>query len=102
MTTALDTFNTLTQAEEYFEFLEVPYDPQVVRVNRLHILKKFSQLIRETEPGLDPDATLAQYRQALQTAYSLFLRSTPVQEKLFKVFQDRPQNVVMLSDIGME
>ncbi|MGD1900221.1 MAG: nitrogenase-stabilizing/protective protein NifW [Phormidesmis sp.] len=45
---------------------------------------------------------MSAYRQAFQTAYDLFLTSNSVEQKLFKVFKDKPQNVVLLSDIAVE
>lgn len=100
----LAEFKQITDAEDYFEFFDLPYDPQVVNVNRLHILRKFSQLLGaiDVDDSLSENQRLGAYRQALQTAYELFLSSTSLQEKLFKVFQERPSNVVMLSDIEAE
>ncbi len=104
MTTAktLAQFNRLKDAEEYFEFFELPYDPQTVYIHRLHILRKFSQLIEAEDKGQSEEELLSAYRKALQVAYDLFLTSSGVEQKLFKVFQDKPQNVVMLSDIAVE
>ena len=97
-------FNQLTDAEEYFHFLGLTYDPQTLNINRLHILRKFSQLVEEIprDETLDDEQRLRAYRQALQTAYQLFLTSSSVEQKLFKVFQEKPQNVVMLSEISLE
>jgi len=105
MNPSLANFNTLSQAEEYLEFFGIPYDPQVVNVNRLHILKKFSQFIRENDidaASLADEATFTQTRDALASAYHLFTTSTSVEQKLFKVFQDHPSNVVMVSEIEIE
>jgi nitrogenase-stabilizing/protective protein len=105
MTTAtfsLSQFSQLTDAEAYLEFFGLTYDPQVVNVNRLHILRKFSELVRAIDKNQSEAELLAAYGQALQTAYTLFLTSSSVEQKLFKVFQDRPKNVVMLSDIEVE
>ncbi len=98
----LTKFNQLKDAEEYFQFFGLPYDPKVVNVNRLHILRKFSQLVQDEDKSLPEAQRLGYYRQALQTAYDLFLTSTSVEQRLFKVFQDRPSNVVMVSDIALE
>jgi nitrogenase-stabilizing/protective protein len=100
--TTLTQFNQLKDAEEYFEFFGISYDPQVVNVNRLHILQKFSQLVETVEKDQSEEQILTAYRQELQNAYDLFLTSNSVEQKLFKVFQDKPKNVVMVSDIGME
>lgn len=105
MNSTLTHFNDLVQAEEYLEFFGVAYDPAVVNVNRLHILRKFSQFVREMDVAstdMADEAVFKQYRTALQNAYDLFQTSTPLEQKLFKVFQTRPKNVVMLSEIGEE
>ncbi|MEL6334733.1 MAG: nitrogenase-stabilizing/protective protein NifW, partial [Cyanobacteria bacterium J06626_26] len=87
---------------DYFEFFGLTYDPNVVNVNRLHILRKFAQLVQDEDKSQPEEKTLNAYRRALQTAYDLFLTSSSVEQKLFKVFQDKPKNVVMLSDIAVE
>jgi len=104
VTRSLAEFNQITDAEAYFEFFDLVYDPKILNVNRLHILRKFSQLIQ----AIDTDTTLSEfdkltaYRQALLAAYSVFVTSSGVEQKLFKVFQNKPKNVVMLSDITVE
>ena len=102
LTRTLAQFNQLKDAEDYFQFFGLAYDPQVVNVNRLHILRKFAQLVQDEDKSQPEEQRLNTYRQALQTAYDLFLTSSSVEQKLFKVFQDRPKNVVMLSDISVE
>lgn len=98
----LAEFRKLTDAEAYFDFFDLPYSPQVVNINRLHILRKFSRLTAEINQQQDEALVLGNYRQALQMAYEVFLTSSSVEQKLFKVFQDKPKNVVMLSDIALE
>lgn len=105
MTQTLSQFDQLVDAEEYFEFFKLPYDSQIVNVNRLHILKKFSQYIQEIDassPALSEEDKLSQYRAALQQAYEVFLSSTPIEQKLFKVFNERPKGVVLLKEINPE
>jgi nitrogenase-stabilizing/protective protein len=105
MTSVQIAFNRLKKAEEYLKLFGITYEPEIVNVNCLHILKKFSELmaqIDEDADGLDNEQVFNQYRDALQSAYQLFLASSPLEEKLFKVFRDRPNNVVMLSDIEVE
>ncbi len=105
MSGTLAEFSQLVNAEEYFEFFQLPYDPQFVNVNRLHILKKFSAFIKTIDseaPNLSESEKLERYQSALQQAYDTFVTSSPLDEKLFKVFNDKPQNVVMLSEIGAE
>ncbi|MEM6255457.1 MAG: nitrogenase-stabilizing/protective protein NifW [Cyanobacteria bacterium P01_D01_bin.156] len=102
LTRTLAQFNQLKDAEDYFKFFGLTYDPKVVNINRLHILRKFSQLVQEEDKAQPEAQKLNAYRQALQTAYNLFLTSSSVEQKLFKVFQDQPKNVVKLSDIVVE
>lgn len=103
MTGTLAEFNQLTDAEQYFEFFGFSYDSNTVNVNRLHILKQFSNAIREinaNSPELGESDRLEQYEKALVKAYDLFCHSSGVEQKLFKVFNEKPKNVVMLSEIG--
>ncbi|MEO0434651.1 MAG: nitrogenase-stabilizing/protective protein NifW [Cyanobacteria bacterium J06656_5] len=102
LTRTLTQFNQLKDAEDYFEFFGLTYDPNVVNVNRLHILRKFAQLVQDEDKSQSEEKKLNAYRRALQISYDLFLTSSSVEQKLFKVFQDKPKNVVMLSDIAVE
>jgi nitrogenase-stabilizing/protective protein len=91
MAKTLETLGTLSAAEEFFEHLGVPYNPAVIHVNRLHILKRFNQYLRTGKPdvaGLEADAQRQACRELLIRAYGDFVRSTPAREKVFKVFQD--------------
>ncbi|MHC5722737.1 MAG: nitrogenase-stabilizing/protective protein NifW [Nostoc sp.] len=102
MTGTIDEFKQLVDAEEFFKFFDMSYDLEVVNVNRLHILKKFSQYIQEIDnnsPDLSQEEKLNQYSLALQKAYQVFIDSTPHEQKLFKVFNDKPKNVVTLTEI---
>ncbi|MEH2249456.1 nitrogenase-stabilizing/protective protein NifW [Nostoc sp.] len=102
MTGTIDEFKHLVDAEEFFKFFNLPYDLEVVNVNRLHILKKFSQYIKEIDDNssdLSQEEKLNQYSLALQKAYQVFIESTPHEQKLFKVFNDKPKNVVTLTEI---
>ena len=61
MTDTLQALSTLSAAEEFFAFFSIPFEPAVVHVNRLHILKRFNQYLRLTTPDvayLDPEAQL--------------------------------------------
>ncbi len=95
-------FEALVDAEEYFTFFDLPFDPQVVNVNRLHILQKFSrnlEAIEEAGSELTETERLTLARQALQEAYQTFLDSNAQAQKLFKVFNQKPQGVVLISEI---
>lgn len=87
----LTRLKALSSAEDFLQFFGVPFDPAVVNVSRLHILKRFFQYLRQQSADLpqhDEVALFTSYRALLAQAYSDFVRSTPAQEKVFKVFQD--------------
>lgn len=99
---SLADFKKLVDAEEYFQFFDIPYDQHFVNVNRLHILKQFALLIAEIDkvfPDVNEQERLAKYQDALTEAYELFRTSSPIETKLFKVFQEKPKNVVLVSEI---
>ncbi|MBH2042131.1 MAG: nitrogenase stabilizing/protective protein NifW [Comamonadaceae bacterium] len=80
----------LSSAEDFLQYFGVPFEQSVVNVSRLHILKRFFQYIRQQTqpPPGDELALYAVYREQLVKAYADFVKSTPAQEKVFKVFQD--------------
>jgi nitrogenase-stabilizing/protective protein len=81
---------SFSAAEEFLNHFQVPFDQAVVNVNRLHILKRFNQYLRQT-PGtseMDDETLGGVCKELLEKAYQDFVRSTPAQEKVFKVFQD--------------
>lgn len=97
---ALERFRRCTTAEEYFDLLQVPYDPEVLQVNRLHILRHFARQLAELpEPQTVPDL-FGEYRAALITSYRTFVTDTALDHRLFKVLQDRrPQAFVPLTEV---
>ena len=102
-TKTLENFQKLTDAEDYLQFFDIEYDREFVNINRLHILKQFSLLIQEVDKVF-PDVTeaekLEKYQLALEEAYQVFLTSSPLETKLFKVFQSKPKNFVSLDDLA--
>lgn len=99
----LTEFQKLTDAEDYLQFFEIEYDRNFVNINRLHILKQFSVLIKEVDqafPEVSDTEKLEKYRLALEEAYQVFLSSSPLETKLFKVFQTKPKNFVSLEDLN--
>jgi len=90
MHTLTERLKALSSAEDFFAFFAVPFDEAVVQVNRLHILKRFFQYIRQENLLAQSDELelYTAYRTQLMKAYADFVKSTPAQEKVFKVFQD--------------
>ncbi len=90
MNTLSSQMSKLSAAEEFLDFFAVDYDQTVVNVNRLHILKRFNQYMRVTKTeGMDDETLRTTCRGLLTKAYEDFVKSTPAQEKVFKVFQDQ-------------
>ena len=99
----LEQFKTLTDAEDYLQFFDIEYDRDFVNINRLHILKQFSLLIKEVDaafPDVDQAEKLEKYGMALEEAYQVYLTSSPLETKLFKVFQSKPKNFVSLDELS--
>jgi nitrogenase-stabilizing/protective protein len=92
----LDRLGKLSAAEQFFEALDVPFDQRVVNVSRLHILKRFNQLLdMESLKGLEDGAARTACRYALEKAYGEFAAGEG--KKSFKVFQDVKAGFVPLS-----
>jgi nitrogenase-stabilizing/protective protein len=85
----IHTLNHLSSAEEFFETLDVAFEPQIVRVARLHILRRMGQYLRDQDfSGQDEAAVKQSCRTSLEQAYQDFVTSTPLEERLFKVHKD--------------
>jgi nitrogenase-stabilizing/protective protein len=85
----LDDLRRLSAAEDFFAYLGVPSDPSVIRVARLHILRRMGEYLR-SEPlaAEDDEATRQRCRQHLEAAYADFAQSTPLEQRVFKVLKD--------------
>ncbi|MGA8170794.1 MAG: nitrogenase stabilizing/protective protein NifW [Methylocystis sp.] len=78
-----------TCAEDFFTLLGVDYEPKVVNVARLHILRRMGQyLFSEDFSDADESSMTARCKEFLERAYQDFLKSTPIDERLFKVHKD--------------
>jgi len=80
----------LSTAEEFLDFFAIEYQPAVVHVNRLHILQRFHQYLRQTPLAADSsdDEALHACRKLLDQAYQDFVGSSAIKERVFKVFRD--------------
>lgn len=77
----------LSSAEDFLDYFEVPYDPSVVHVNRLHILQRFHDYLSKIAMPDDEESKRATYKQWLASAYGDFVSSDALTEKVFKVFK---------------
>ncbi len=87
--TILDELRKLSAAEEIFAFLGVAYEPAVLRVARLHILRRMGDYLR-SEPLTELDEAILRERcrSFLEVAYSDFVKSSPLEQRVFKVLKD--------------
>jgi nitrogenase-stabilizing/protective protein len=87
--TVLEQLSKLSSAEDFFRFLDVAYDPAVLNVSRLHILKRMGEYLRQAAPEADESAARACFRALLERAYLDFVHSSPIAERVFKVPEER-------------
>ncbi len=88
----------MASAEDFLNYFEIPFDNRVVEVNRLHILQRFRDYLRQTDA-----VDRADYARCLRQAYQDFVNSDALTEKVFKVFHRRSrarETRVLLTDIG--
>lgn len=90
----LERLKGLSAAEEFFAVLRVSYDPKVLNVSRLHIMKRMGQYLAEEDFFDLPDQVIAaRARAMLERAYEDFATSSPLKHRVFKVLQDHdPDN----------
>jgi len=86
---ALEQLRKLSSAEDFFETLGVSYDPAVLRVARLHILRRMGEYLFHSGAGsgTDDEIWLA-CRVFLENAYNDFVASSPIEQRVFKVLKD--------------
>lgn len=85
-----DALAELESAEDFLNFFAVPFERDVVQVNRLHILQRFHDyLAREPHGNTEGDEATrtAVYRRCLGLAYDDFVRSDALGERVFRVLR---------------
>lgn len=95
-----DQLAKLSSAEDFLNLLEIPYDEHVVQVNRLHILKRFHDYLKRSPnvDALDDNDLRILYVALLTKAYTDFVSSDAVTEKVFKVFHQ----AMGVSHVGLD
>ncbi|BCM17593.1 nitrogenase stabilizing/protective protein NifW [Mesorhizobium sp. J8] len=89
VTDILARLKGLSAAEEFFALLGVSYDPKVLNVSRLHIMKRVGQYLAEEDLSDLPDQVVAaRVRATLERAYEDFATSSPLTHRIFKVLKD--------------
>jgi nitrogenase-stabilizing/protective protein len=89
----LEHLGGLSSAEDFFSFLEVPFDPAVVQVARLHILRRMGQYLKGSQidgafDGKSDEDIRGLCGEHLAQAYQDFVASSPIEERLFKVHKE--------------
>ena len=95
----LEGLAQLSAAEQFFAALDLPFEPPVLNVSRLHILKAFHDRLKKTAfDGLSDDTARALCRTALAESYQDFAGGKGA--KTFKVFGQQAQRTfVPLADL---
>jgi len=76
----------LEEAEDYFEFLDLAYDPVLLTVNRLPMLRRFRLEMQAADregPEVDEAGRRDRYREALRRAHDSFREASALEQKLF-------------------
>jgi nitrogenase-stabilizing/protective protein len=82
-----EALDELESAEDFLNPFGVEFDPAIVHVSRLHILQRYHDYLKGVgELKGDEAAQFASHKALLAKAYDDFVRSTPLDEKVFKVF----------------
>lgn len=93
----LDAMDELENAEDFFQFFGLAFDPHVVQVNRLHILQRFHNSL-VTQPREGAGDAYSYYAALLRKAYQDFVGSSAQEQKVLKVFQPREPGFVSIDD----
>ena len=101
----LAQLNEASAAEDFFALLGVEYDPKLVNVARLHILRRMGQYLADEDFAGAPDADIAERCKAvLERAYADFVASSPIDQRVFKVLKDavapQPKTAPTLMQLG--
>ncbi len=79
--TLREELSELYSAEEFLNYFGIAFEQRVVDINRLHILQRFHDYLRQADP-----ADREGYARCLRQAYQDFVDSDARTEKVFKVF----------------
>lgn len=89
MSSAIEDLKALSSAEDFFKALDIAYDPKILGVSRLHILRRMGETIGALPDDTPDDAARMACREALAHAYEEFSNKAPIESRLFKVLRDR-------------
>ncbi len=86
----------LSSAEDFLEFFDIKYDAHVVQVNRLHILQRFHDYLKQVGELPEDEMTCrTMYTRLLSQAYEDFVHSNALTEKVFPVFHQQQRSTTV-------
>lgn len=95
-----DDLQELESAEDFLGYFGIAFDPAVVHVNRLHILKRYHDYLAGHQQ-LHGEPDYEHYKALLARAYDDFVHSDARTEKVMRVYQKASGIAkVSLCDIG--
>ena len=104
--TFIDDLEELSAAEDFLEYFDVEFDRSVVQVNRLHIMQRLHDYLKDlpdADQVADVEGYKAAYKGLLVKAYQDFVESDALTEKVFKVFHMKgPQTTFVPLDQILE
>lgn len=84
----LGKLKKMSCAEDFFQGLGITYDPAILCVARLHILKRMGEYLGGDDlEGLPDRVVIARCRSYLERAYEDFVTSSPLEQRVFKVLK---------------
>jgi len=85
-----DDLEDLSAAEDFLQYFQIPYVESVVHVNRLHILQRYHNYLRQATDSMPEEgaARWVVYQRLLERAYQDFVESDALTEKVFQVFHN--------------
>ena len=101
----IDELKKTTCAEDFFTLLKVDFDPKIVNVARLHILRRMGEyLFKEDFSSFSEEEAVERCKAFLEQAYVDFTKSSPIAERLFKVHKDavKPPQQPTLVQLGAQ
>lgn len=90
-----DTLARIECAEELFELLDVPYQPHLLKIYRLSILRRFGlalAALEQRQPPLQEGERKSLYAKALRQAHDVYACGDNVEP----LFRPKPKDLVTL------
>jgi nitrogenase-stabilizing/protective protein len=93
----------LSSAEDFLTYFDLPFEPRVVQVNRLHILQRFHDYLAQAGDNLPEEVVPRRevHKRLLARAYQDFVSSNALTEKVFKVFHEAQASFIPVEELGL-